>query len=155
MTAPRDPDAGLAARLGELLDRVEPAPDDLARAAKDLWTWRTVDAELADIGFDSLLDAPTGVRSAGGPRTVTFEGGGLVVDVEVVEDGTTRRLVGQLAPAGPARVDVLADAGEPAGGTDADELGRFALDLPARRTRLALRCAVPGGPTVRTAWLVL
>jgi hypothetical protein len=42
----------LAARLGRTLASVDPAPPGLQEAAYQLLTWRTVDAELAD-----LLDA--------------------------------------------------------------------------------------------------
>jgi hypothetical protein len=42
----------LAARLGRTLAIVDPAPPGLQEAAYQLLTWRTVDAELAE-----LLDA--------------------------------------------------------------------------------------------------
>ena len=45
-------DEVLAARLGRTLAVADPAPPALREAAYQLLTWRTVDAELAD-----LLDA--------------------------------------------------------------------------------------------------
>jgi hypothetical protein len=50
-TARRTDDDALMSCLGRLL--ADPAPPELRRLARELYTWRTVDAELAD-----LLRAP-------------------------------------------------------------------------------------------------
>jgi hypothetical protein len=155
--APRVPnpdDEALLTDLAELLHRVDPPPMDVVEVSKQLWTWRTIDAELAALGHDSLVDEPSpALRSAEQQRLVTFETPRLTIEVEVADGAGGRRLVGQLDPPGPAELVLrTADGSEPGA---ADELGRFVLRLPATRQRASLRCVLPGGTAVETAWLVL
>ena len=77
------------------------APADVVAAAKATFTWRTIDAELAELTFDSVADtdALAGVRGGGGPRALTFEHDDVVVEVEVSEHAAGRTLVGQVAAA--------------------------------------------------------
>ena len=56
MSEPVDHDEQLLAELGEAVRVYDGPPDDVIAAAKDLFIWRTVDAELASLTFDSLLD---------------------------------------------------------------------------------------------------
>ncbi|MGY1694409.1 MULTISPECIES: hypothetical protein [unclassified Geodermatophilus] len=123
-----------------------PAMTDAARAA---FSWRTVDAELAALTSDSLLDRTAGVRGGpGGPRDLVFEAGDRSVEVARDEDC----LVGQLVPAAPGEVSLLAPGGE-VDRTTADEWGRFRFDRPVSGlTRL--RCATPSGVLV-TDWVRL
>jgi hypothetical protein len=112
-------------------------PQAVLEAARAAYTWRTIDAELAELTADSAL-AAAGVRSSSAPRLLTFEGDGVEVEVEVAQTGSTRRLSGQLVPVGPAQVTVR----WPGGGTRAaaaDDLGRFAIDgVPAGSVSLAV-----------------
>ncbi|MQA35465.1 hypothetical protein [Modestobacter roseus] len=128
----------------------DPVPTDLLEFARQSLTWRTVDAELAELTADSH-EVARAVRTAGDDvRLLTFSAGDLRLDVEVLAEGATRRLVGELSPAQPARV-VL----EHTDGTlteDTDELGRFLLDgVPVGLVRL--RCTPEGGPGFITPWL--
>ena len=50
------PDVTLLAKLGRLLDRLDPVPPESLDQARQLFCWRSVDAELAELSFDSLLD---------------------------------------------------------------------------------------------------
>jgi hypothetical protein len=131
-----DDDAALLAELGALVDRAVPVPVDLVDAARATLTWRTVDEELAELTFDSLVDGLVGVRAASTattPRQLSFEAGAAAVEVEVA-DG---RLVGQLVPPGPAGVELHHATGSTT--TRADDLGRFSFDVRV--------LAVPGGGT--------
>jgi hypothetical protein len=123
---PSAADAALLAGLRGALDRVDPVPTDLVAAARAVLTWRTVDEELAELTYDSLLDGLVGVRAAPtatAPRQLSFEAGGAAVEVELA-DG---RLVGQLIPPGPARVELHHATDVVA--TRADDLGRFSFDV--------------------------
>ena len=61
-------DDELMAALGRALQQQDPVPDDVVEAAKATFAWRTIDAELAALTFDSVADADAlvGVRSGGG-----------------------------------------------------------------------------------------
>ncbi len=152
----------LLLELRAVASRVDPVPAAVIEAAVASFTWRTIDAELARIVFDSTVDheALAVVRGAAEPRLLTFEAPGLSVEVEVAAIGPRRRLVGQLIPPQRARIEV-----RHAGGTvtvDADELGRFhAAEVSAGL--VSLRCdlsgltaeASPAAATVVTDWIPL
>ena len=147
MSEPVDRDEQLLAELGEALRVYDRPPDDVVAAAKDLFTWRTVDAELASLTFDSLLDdEPATVRTtAAAPRVLTFEADGLAVEVEVDTD-PERRLVGQLVPARTAELELITP--QRTVRATADHLGRFVVPLPAEPSRVTLRVVVGPGRVV-------
>lgn len=147
-------DDDLLGELGPVLAAVAGPPRAAVDAAKGLFTWRTIDAELAALAHDSLLDgADAPVRATGQPRILTFETDELTVEVEVDETPGARRLIGQLTPPGPARLE-LRTAGEPFRG-EADDLGRFVLALPVERLRSSLRVERADGAVAETSWVVL
>jgi hypothetical protein len=167
---PSDPsragDDELLRDLRAVVERVDPPPPSLTAAAQALLSWRTVDAELAELVFDSLVDEPgvltRGARSgdaalAASARLLSFEASGLTIAVEVVDAGDAgerRRLTGQLDPAQPARVEVRDRRGILP--LDADRLGRFTADVGAGPVSLRCRVgATPGRGVVVTDWVVL
>jgi hypothetical protein len=150
----RDEGERLLVKLRSVINRADPVPDRVAEAAQAAFTWRTIDAELAELGHDSLVDEPSAaVRSGEQDRLVTFETPRLTIEVEVAGGAGDRRLVGQLDPAGPAELELRTADGAISGA--ADDLGRFVIILPAARQRASLRCVLPDGGAVETAWLVL
>ncbi|MCO1659284.1 hypothetical protein [Pseudonocardia humida] len=147
-------DRALLRDLAAVLARVAAVPPDVVRAAKGLFTWRTVDAELAAVAYDSLLDdGAAAARSVAGPRIVTFEAGDLTVEVEVDDRPSGRRLVGQLVPAQPAALELRQLTVDPSGAiaTTADELGRFLLPMPAEVTLVRVRVTLADGRVVESA----
>ena len=140
-------DDALLAELGEVLrERTGPPPPEVVAGAKALFTWRTIDAELAVLTYDSLLDTePSGVRSAGLPRVLTFEAAGLTVELEVETEPRGRRLSGQLVPAAEAEVEVR--AAEATVRAKADTFGRFATPLPDQPGRVEVRVRAADGPS--------
>jgi hypothetical protein len=149
----RGPDERLLAALRGLLDRSAPLPARLVEMAKESYTWRTVDAELAALTSDSLVDPPVGsVRGAAAPRSLTFEAGDLSIEVEVAELGPDRRMLGQLIPPQPARIEVRQD--DLTRTVEADVVGRFVVEgLSARPVRL--RCHLQGRRPVVTEWVIV
>jgi hypothetical protein len=131
-------------------------PPEIPRAGRDSFTWRTIDAELAELAYDSVADhsmagAMRGLEDA---RLLTFEAPGLTVEVEVTALGARRQLVGQLFPNRQARVMIRHQDGILT--VEADELGRFWVeDLPSGPG--SLRCHPGGGQgdPVVTDWFVL
>lgn len=152
---PPEADASLLDALRVLAGRVDPLPAAVADAARESFTWRTIDAELAELAYDSVLDDArlAGVRSGDAPRTLTFEAPDLSVEVEVVEAGDQRRLLGQLVPPQAGEVQVR----HPSGSTTvaADAVGRFSVaGLPSGP--MSLRCRVGDeGAAFDTAWVVV
>ncbi len=120
-------------------------PSRLADVALAAFSFRTLDAELAELTFDSLAEGAPAVRGEG-PRVLTFTGGGVTIEVELAEG----RLLGQLLPAGPPEVEVRFT-----GRTllvAADRLGRFAVaSLDAGP--VSLRCRLASGRAVVTDWI--
>lgn len=148
-------DAALLDELAALLRaRHEPPPEAL-HAAREIYTWRTVDAEIAALTYDSVLDdAPAATRSGAQPRILTFEADGLTIEVELDATSRGRRLLGQLVPPQAAELELRSE-GTVVGTAAADALGRFALDLPAVRRRVVMRCRLAGGAVVESASAVV
>ncbi|MFG3104000.1 hypothetical protein ACGFZL_26250 [Streptomyces sp. NPDC048182] len=136
----------LEAELRQAAAILDPVPAELRGIAVDAFALHDLDAAVAELTFDSLVDALPVRGEADPPRMLTFEAAGLTVDVEVSADG----LIGQLVPPGPAGVEVLTG---PRAHTrlDADDLGRFAGAAPPPGP-FALRLRT-GGETVVTEWL--
>jgi hypothetical protein len=125
-------DDALLAELASAAAVHDAVPPAVLAAARASLTWRTIDDELADLAFDSSVDeSPVLVR---GPESdeqqLTFETEALAVDLQVTKRGDSRRLVGQLAPAGVADIEVRSGSGVVVTVTT-DELGRVpAVDVP-------------------------
>lgn len=158
--AGRRDDDQLLAELRDALadDPAEAVPAELISAAQASYTWRTIEAELAELTYDSLLDEGrlVAVRSAtavaGGPRALTFEHGDIVVDIEVTGVGATRTLLGQVvAPA----VDgvVVEELGHAPVELDVDDVGRFRHELIPGLMRL--RCRFPAARDIVTGWMAI
>jgi hypothetical protein len=129
-------------RAAELFD---PVPPHLVRGAISAFTWRTIDAELAELVFDSL-DQPLAVRGPGQPRLLTFRADEVVVEVELDD----QLLVGRVSPATAAEVRVQHGGVEVA--VTADGLGRFTVRGLASGP-LRLRCTFDDGRSLVTDWI--
>lgn len=143
--------------LRMVIAQADPIPPEVLQSARECFTWRTIDAELAVLTYDSALDrTATGiVRGLDGPRLLSFEGRELGVELEVTAVGRRRRLVGQLVPPQPARVEVRHRDGLAV--VEVDELGRFRTEeLPAGPSSLRCRLTGPTGTaSVVTDWVTL
>ena len=69
-------------------------PADAVDLVKNAFAWRTVDAELLELSFDSSLE-PAGVRDPDATRTLELTTEAMSV---VIEIGTDGRVTGQLVP---------------------------------------------------------
>ncbi|MEV5531934.1 hypothetical protein [Streptomyces prunicolor] len=127
---------------------LDPVPAELRQFAMDAYALYDFDARLAELTFDSLVDAIPirGVTDA--PRMLTFTAGELSIDVEVTSEG----LMGQVMPPQPAGIEVLGgpQALRPTTLT-ADAMGRFTSAAPPTGP-FALRLRA-GGEVVVTEWL--
>lgn len=149
-----DPDEALFAELNDALRRLDPLPPRLAAAARAAFSWRTIDAELAALTHDTLLDDDrvAAIRSGDTPRLLTFDGEGLSAEVEATDVGRRRQLAGQLVPPQPGEVEIADPGGERL--VDVDEVGCFFVDdLPPGPVRL--RCRTRAGRIFQTPWVVI
>ncbi|MEU9986438.1 hypothetical protein ACFZCP_40345 [Streptomyces sp. NPDC007971] len=136
----------LEEELRQAADVLDPVPVELRQLALDAYALHDLDARIAELTFDSLVDAlpVRGVPDA--PRMLTFRAGGLTVDVEVTGEG----LIGQVLPPQSARIEVLGGP-QTARAVTVDTLGRFTSDAPPAGP-FALRLRT-GGEKIVTEWL--
>jgi hypothetical protein len=150
MTAIEDPTEATLDLLRHSAAVLDPVPDALVLIAKESFTWRTVDAELAELVFDSLVDETVGVRSSAGPgqvRSMSFETSTGAVELEV--DGP--RIVGQIVPAAAAIVELRHPSGTIV--DRSDDWGRFRIDgVPRGPVRITVTGPVPA---ISTDWFVV
>lgn len=125
---------------------LDPLPPALLQIAVDAYALHDLDARVAELTFDSLVDAIPVRGAADPPRMLTFEAGEVTLDVEVTPQG----LMGQVLPPGPARVEVLGGP-QPAATLTTDDMGRFTADTPPSGP-FALRLHT-GADVVVTEWL--
>jgi hypothetical protein len=147
-------DTELEEELRQVAARIEPVPPRLLAAAVDAFTWRTIDADLAELVFDSLTDQDETalVRGSQHDRLLSFRASGLDIEVEVATAGPARSLIGQLVPAQRATVDIRHRDGMLT--LQADELGRFSAELlPVGPVSLRCALAAGSGPAVVTDWV--
>ena len=143
-------DAGLECALAEALRDARTVPPRFREAARAAYGRRTLDAELATLARDCA--AVPGTHRAdredlAALRGLTFVAADLTVAVEL----GAARLLGQVVPRGPGRVQLQTLDGDRAS-AEIDALGCFVLrSAPGRCFRLHLRTAA--GARVVTAWV--
>ncbi|MFJ5726884.1 hypothetical protein [Streptomyces paradoxus] len=140
-------DAGmLEEELRQAAAVLDPVPAELQQIAVDAFALHDLDARVAELTFDSLVDALPVRGATDVPRMLTFRAGEVTVDVEVTAQG----LMGQVLPPQPARIEILGGP-RPGSPLTADDLGRFSGDVPPAGP-FALRLNT-GGDVVVTEWL--
>jgi hypothetical protein len=141
-------------QLSALSARLDPVPPAAFEAALAAFSWRTIDAELADLVFDSSSNQGevVGIRSGRASRYLTFEAPHLAIELEL-DDDADYPVVGQLVPVGPAQVEACFAGSALA--VQADERGRFWIPAVSGRV-MSLRITRPGGiDCVATPWVSL
>jgi hypothetical protein len=147
-----DDDIRLEEELRRAARLFDPVPARLVRLAVAAYTFRTVDAELAELTFDSL--AEHNAELVRGPeqtqsRLLSFDAHTLTVDVEIMSTGAGRRLIGQIHPGQRAEVDIRGR--DRSTTVTTDDLGRFSCE-EVRHGLLGLRCRTTQ-ETVVTDWV--
>ena len=137
--------------LGDALGLADPVPPVVTEYAKAGFGWRTIDADLAELVFDSATEELVGVRSDDDTRQVTFRAPGVEIEVAVMSEGA-RRIIGQLVPPQQAEIEMRFDGTSLT--TTSDGLGRFTFqDVPTGP--ISLRCVLEGDQTVQTDWVIV
>ncbi|MCW2610152.1 MAG: hypothetical protein QOC93_2563 [Actinomycetota bacterium] len=144
----RDSDDELLAELREALVAPTPGAETL-QIEKSLFTWRSIDSELATLTHDSTVAEPAAtMRSETATlRTMTFEAPSFTVELGITPVG----LVGQLVP--PSRGSAWLRTAD--GTTDPvqiDDLGCFTIE-PRPHVPFSLACSTAAGLRVLTDWV--
>lgn len=136
--------------VGEAMGFTAPVPRQVIEAAYGAFTWRTIDAELAELAFDSAL-ADAGTRAvATGQRELTFRASGVEIEAIVVDDPDLA-LEGQLIPPTCREMELAGPAGVVT--ASSDDLGRFRFDeIPPGPVRLGV---LLDAGWVYATWVVL
>jgi hypothetical protein len=147
--------------LRRIVRDVDPVPDEVFAAARAAIITRELDAELAalvadsaamedELRFDPVRTAST---EAADTRLLSFDGGGVRVELEVSGQADQLMVVGQVTGAAD-RGCVLEQADGRVHEVELDSLGRFLItgvtSGPAR-----LRCRSASGGRVSTHWVWL
>jgi hypothetical protein len=144
-------DNELLALLEEALDAEGDVPPDFIAAGKAAFAWRTIDAELAALIYDSSADAGrepalTRNQTTADLRALTFASANVTFELELTDAG----LIGQLVPPSVAEIDVQTAAGVTSTVTT-DELGCFTIRvIPQEPFRLRCRAS---DTDVLTTWI--
>lgn len=140
--SPQDPQAGQAGQA---------VPPEFIQAGQAAYTWRTIDAELAELTYDSAQEsvAAAGRRAEDAARTLTFSSAHLTIELEATGDA----ILGQLVPVQSGLIEIQPGL-EKGAQTDVDTMGCFTIQpIPAGPFRL--RCRNDAGVVVLTEWLSL
>jgi hypothetical protein len=145
-------DDRLLAALGEAVQAARAVPPEFTTAGQAAFTWRTIDAELAALTFDSATEdavVPAMRAEEAGPRFLTFAGSELTIELEIGPDS----IIGQIVPAQPGHVDACPASG-PASTAEIDEIGCFII-RPLPSSPFRLHCHMTSGGSVLTTWITL
>jgi len=145
-------DDTLLAVLKDAMDAERDVPRQVIEAGKAAWAWRTIDAELAALTYDSAAEADlltAGTRAEPAAlRALTFTRDEMSIELEVTEEA----LVGQITPARAGDTVVVRVGTEEVSFATTDELGFFAIrPVPGRPFRLLIRTVT--GSAVLTGWV--
>ena len=144
-------DEQLLAALREAIKARQAVPAWFVDTAKSAYAWHNIDAELAQLTYDSEadLDRAAAVRSeTASIRALTFTSPHLTLELEVTENS----LVGQIIPPRAGTLEVHTTAGVTS--SPVDEIGCFAV-TPIPTSPFRLRCRTEDGADVLTGWITL
>jgi hypothetical protein len=144
-------DEQLLAALREAVKARRAVPSWFVETGKSAYAWHNIDAELAQLTYDSRTDADamTAARSETATiRALTFTSAHLSIELEVA-DGS---LFGQVVP--PQAGALETHTKEDVTTSPVDEAGFFTLE-PIPPGPFLLRFRTTGGAYVMTGWITL
>jgi hypothetical protein len=142
----------LIAALRQSLAASRDVPPEAIAAARSAYAWRNVDAELAQLSYDSSRDRDLALSRQSETATIralTFVSENLTIELEASEDS----LLGQVVPVQQGSVQVQASTGDVTTVT-LDELGCFTVQ-PIPATAFRLHCRTADGSDMLTGLIVI
>ena len=145
-------DEELLAALRQALNARRAVPPEFVEAGKNAFAWHNIDAELAQLTYDSSREsdhAPSLRAETASVRALTFTSAHLTIELEVTQDS----LLGQIIPAQPGTIKIRPRDGSETTAS-ADEIGCFSIrPIPAGPFRLLCRTAAD--VDALTGWITL
>jgi hypothetical protein len=145
-------DEELLAALREALHARQTVPPEFVAAGKNAFAWHNIDAELAQLTYDSSRDSdyePSTRAEAASIRALTFTSAHLTIELEVTQDS----LLGQIIPAQAGVIKI-----QPRDGAEtefpADEIGCFSIQ-PVPSGAFRLHCRTAAGIDALSGWITL
>jgi hypothetical protein len=145
-------DEALLAALRQALRARQAVPAEFVEAGQNAFAWHNIDAELAQLTYDSSRDADlaSSMRTeAASIRALTFTSAHLTIELEVAPDS----LLGQIVPTQTATIEVQSRT-SPETAVSADEIGCFVI-RPIPSVPFRLQCRTGTGIDVLTGWITL
>jgi hypothetical protein len=144
-------DEELVVALRQAVQARECVPADFVAAAKNAFAWHNIDAELAQLTYDSTRDLDSAALRAETAtiRALTFTSANLTIELEVTPDS----LIGQIVPPEAGTIKVQPKVG-PGTAVIADEIGLFAIQ-PIPSGSFRLYCRTDTGIEALTGWISL
>jgi hypothetical protein len=152
MVAERWDDEQLLAALREAVHAREVVPPEFVEAGRSAFAWHNIDAELAQLTYDSSRDRDyeLSVRAeTASIRALSFTSAHLTIELEVTQDS----LVGQIVPAQAGTITVQPRQGAETAAA-VDEIGCFSI-RPVPSGEFRLHCRTAGGIEALTGWIAL
>jgi hypothetical protein len=139
--------------LGGAVKARQAVPEWFVETGKNVYAWHNIDAELAQLTYDSDSDADRGVAAAvrseaASIRALTFTSARLSIQLEVASDS----LLGQIIPPRGGTLEIRTTDGVTS--SPVDEIGCFAV-APIPASPFRLRCRTEDGADVLTGWIIL
>jgi len=144
-------DEELLAALGEALRTRQAVPEWFVETGKSAYAWRDIDAELAQLTYDSSRDQDVvaAVRSeTASIRALIFTSAHVSIELEVTEG----RLLGQVITPRAGTLETHTAAGITT--SPVDEIGCFVVE-PKPASPFRLRFRATDGTDVLTGWVTL
>jgi hypothetical protein len=145
-------DEQLLGALREAMRAREEVPPGVVEAAKGAYAWHNIDAELAQLTYDSSRDRKlsTAARSETATiRALTFTSAHTSIELEVTGDS----LLGRVMPPEEGTIEAQTRDGATTA-TTVDKIGCFAFE-PIPPGPFRLRCRTARGTDVLTGWITL
>ena len=145
-------DERLLVALGEAIKASQAVPAWFVETGKNAFAWHNIDAELAQLTYDSNEDkreAAVMRSERASIRALTFTSAHLSLELEVTENS----LLGQIIPPRTGTLEIHTRTGQ-ISTTEVDEIGCFAVD-PIPDSPFRLRCRSADGTDVLTGWITI
>lgn len=145
-------DERLLAALKEALEARPAVPPDFVEFGKNAYVWHNIDAELAQVTYDSSHEqhsAPSMRSETASIRALTFTSPHLTIELEVNEDS----MLGQVIPIQEVTIEIQTRTGA-TGTIPVDEVGYFPI-RPIPDSPFRLHCRTTDSSDVMTVWITL